>query len=703
MLDCQVFILSFPKAKDFTGLLPALKHYKAFSHNLEEGQKVSKVPTKLKKRVEELRREIEEHNKHYFLEDRPIISDQEYDALVLELKRIEEEFPELRSPESPTQRVGGQVREDFAKLRHPVPMLSLDNAFSIEDVRAFEKRALKHFSSSKAPWTYLVEHKMDGLAVELIFKEGKLVQASTRGDGLVGEDITENVKTIRSLPKVLKEKLNLEVRGEVFLEKKDFQRLNEERQAEGESLFANPRNAAAGSLRQLDPSVTASRPLKIFCYGLGRHLDAKVKSQSKLLDFLEAKGLPVNPHRKLCKNLEEALSFYEETKKQRENLAFEIDGIVIKINEFRYQEELGTTAKSPRWAIAFKFESPVAVTTLKDCQFYVGRTGVITPVAVLDSVSIGGVNVQSATLHNENEIKRLGVQIGDRVEITRAGDVIPKVLRVVERTGNIAIKFPTNCPSCKTKLVRDPEMAAWRCPNVLHCPAQIESRIIHFASKDALNMEGVGSQWIALFLKHGLIKKPSDLFRLKKEDLLKLDRMGEKLADKMLRSIEKSKETSLSRVIFGLGIPHVGQSIAQKLANCIENLSDLLNISLDQLICIEDVGEVVAKAIIEFREKFRDEILTLSKILKIKEKSKTNSGPWKGKNFVLTGSLSQMTRSEAKEQIENRGGHVQSSVSKNTNYVVVGDEPGSKLEKARKIGIEIWDEKRFLDELTSSQ
>lgn len=658
-----------------------------------------KIPDKIPQRVKKLRKEIEDHNRLYYELDQPAISDQEYDALVAELRALEEKYPSLKTKGSLLEKVGGKARSDFKKVPHKIPMLSLDNAFREEDVKAFESRAVRAFKhDSEIPWTYLIEHKLDGLAIEIRYKNGDLIMGSTRGDGETGEDVTQNIKTISSLPHRLKKKKTIEVRGEVFLEKEDFQRLNKERQREGESLFANPRNAAAGSLRQLDPSITAQRPLRVFFYGMGERLDLKAKSQKELLEEFIELGLPVSSHHQVCTDLKDAIDFYNKTLRNRDHLPFEIDGCVIKINEFNYQDELGVTAKSPRWAIAYKFESPVAFTTLLGCDFQVGRTGVITPVASLQPVSIAGVMIQSATLHNEDEIHRLGIKIGDEVEITRAGDVIPKVLRVSKKKGKTEILFPKKCPSCQTKLLRESDMAAWFCPNRSGCPDQIEARLIHFVSKDALNIEGLGAQWISILLKKSLIEKASDIFSLNKSDLLSLDRMGERLADNILKAITASKETNLARAIFAIGIPHVGQTIAQKISKKVKSLSDVYRLNKEALMEIPDIGETVAEAVIESSHWLKEEAQKLDQILSYKEPAKA-SGEWSDKNFVLTGSLSGFTRSEAKEKIEALGGHVQSSVNKQTHVLVVGEEPGSKLDKAKKIGVQVWSEDQFLKAL----
>lgn len=658
-------------------------------------------------RVEELRTLIREFDRLYYEQDAPRVSDSEYDNLKLELKTLEEKYPELDRSDSPTHLVGGQARSDFAKVKRSVKMGSLNNAFSEEELREFETRALRAIElkpdkeSIRAPWSYVGEYKMDGLAVELLYEQGQLVTASTRGDGLVGEDITANMKVLSAVPKNLKKPLSIEVRGEVFIGIEDFKKLNEERMREDEEPFANPRNAAAGSLRQLDPQVTAKRPLRLYCYSLGRTLDVPSQTQTELLDFFESLGLPTNPHHIASKDLEGIIQFFRKAAAERARLPYEVDGIVCKVNEFKYRERLGETSNHPRWAIALKFDAPMAVTELEDIDVQVGRTGILTPVAVLKPVLIGGVTVTSASLHNEDEIQRLDVRIGDQVELVRSGDVIPKVVGIKEeaRKGRRLRHFvmPNQCPICKTPVVMSEGLVGRRCPN-FNCPAQIEGRLIHFASKDALNMEGVGPQWIAQFLEKGWLKKPSDFFDLTESQLLGLDRMGEKLAKKLIASIQSKRRTSLSRLIYGLGIPHVGETLALRLSKKLGSLDELLKISRDGLLDIEDFGEIVADAVIDYRDKHAAEIKRLQNILEI-EKPQTSRGPWKGRNFVLTGTLNSMKRSEAEQKIEALGGMTQSSVTKSTSTVIAGADPGSKLEKARKLGIDVWDEDRFNREI----
>jgi DNA ligase (NAD+) len=662
---------------------------------------------KVHRRILDLRKLIETYNKEYFENDSPSVSDSEYDALKLELKELEKKHPEFDDPKSPTHRVGGNVRSDFAKIEHSVAMLSLENAFSEDDIQNFEKRMRRFLAlppEKSSPWTYVCELKMDGLAVEIIYDKGVLVKASTRGDGRVGEDITENIRTIRGIPARLIEAVSLEVRGEIFIEKQDFLELNQKRKTEGEPLFANPRNAAAGSLRQLDSSITAKRPLKLFAYATGLALDCPARSQSELLDFFEQVGLPVNPEHRNCKDLFEVRKFYKEMESRRERLPYEIDGTVIKVNEFSIQEELGFTSSHPRFAIAYKFDAPIATTRLEDIEIQVGRTGTLTPVAVLQPVSLGGVVISSASLHNEDEIARLGVKIGDTVEVIRSGDVIPKVIGVKldERKGKKLSEFhmPKKCPSCGAEVVKTEGFVGRRCPNTHRCPAQGEERIIHFASKDALNMEGVGPQWIRQFIEKGWVKTPSDLFSITQEKLMELERMGEVLAAKMFSSIQSRKRITLSRLLFGLGIPHVGETLAQKIAERVKTFERFFEFSEEEFLAIEDIGETVARAILQYRTENTDELEKLQRLLDI-EKTKESKGPWSGKNFVLTGTLSSMPRSKAEEKIRQLGGLTHSSVSKNIHVVIVGSEAGSKLEKAQKLGIEIWDEAEFLARLNT--
>jgi len=656
------------------------------------------------KRAKELRKEIERHNRLYYEENTPKISDSEYDNLVLELRNLEKQHPELKTPDSPTQKVSGKARSDFEKYRHSVPMISLDNAFDEKDARDFETRALRFLGIKETPpWTYFAEYKMDGLAVEIVYEKGQLKVASTRGDGEIGENITDNVLQMKCIPQKLKKNMSIEVRGEIFMQKKDFEKLNRDREEAGEALFVNPRNAAAGSLRQLDASITAKRPLSFFAYGLGLSPDFQPRSQAALIEKLAELGLPTNPDSQSCKNLDAALKVYEKAVKERARLEYEIDGLVIKIDEFKFQEELGSTSNHPRWAIAYKFESPKAHTILEKIDVQVGRTGIITPVAVLKPVFVGGVTVSSATLHNEEEIERLDVRIGDEVELIRSGDVIPKIVSVkMESRKSRSVKkfeMPAHCPSCNTKLVQEEGLVGRRCPNVKSCPAQIEERLIHFASKDAMNIEGVGPQWISQFYQSGFAKQPSDIFKITRDQLMSLDRMGDKLADKMLKSISDKKTTTLSRVLFALGIFHVGETLAGKLAKKFGSLENFLKASDTDLLSVEDVGETVVASVLEYLKQNKDEILRLSKILAI-EAPREISGKWSGKNFVLTGSLEKFTRSKAQEEIESRGGSCQSAVTKSTNVLVAGAEAGSKLEKAQKLGIEIWDEKKFLNELS---
>lgn len=652
---------------------------------------------KTKKRIEELQSLLKKHNRLYHELDAPQISDFEYDTLKAELLELEAQYPEFAKA-SPTQIVGSKPREDFGKVKHSVPMLSLDNAFDHDDLKAFETKMLRFLKLDKPSWTYMCEYKMDGLAFEVVYDKGKLSIASTRGDGITGENITENIKTIRELPHTLSEPLSLEVRGEIYIDKTDFEKLNSERQNRGEALFANPRNAAAGSLRQLDPSVTAARPLKAVCYGIGSPLDCKSRSQSELLKFFKNLGLPIHPSAKEIKNLDEVEAFYSMAQRDREKLPHEVDGLVIKVNEFSICDELGFTSHSPRFAIAYKFDAPIAQTKLLNIDHQVGRTGIVTPVAVLEPVRLGGVVISSATLHNEEEIKRLDIRIGDSVDLIRSGDVIPKIIAVKtsakEHSKLEPYEAPKVCPACQTKLITEDGIIGRWCPNSDRCPSQIEGRMIHFASKDALNFDGVGPQWISQFIAQGWVKGPSDFFSITAEMLLTLDRMGEKLAQKILGAISSSKQTQIERALYGLGIPHVGETLAKKISIRLTCLADLANLSREELLSIEDVGDKVADSVLNFCKANKKELEKLDQILSYEIKK--NSGEWAGKQFVLTGTLQSLTRSQAEKLIEEKGGSCSSSVSKKTFAVIIGADAGSKKKKAEKLGIQMWSEEDFL-------
>ncbi|NBT58910.1 NAD-dependent DNA ligase LigA, partial [bacterium] len=635
---------------------------------------------------------------HYYVQDSPVISDEAYDKLFQELMKLEAEHPELRSPLSPTQKVGGSIIDKFSKYKHSQPMLSLQNIYNSEESATFYKRWEESLSK---PFSLLVEPKFDGLAIELVYKNGGLVVAATRGDGETGEDVTENVKTIRSIPLHLRGGFPdlLEVRGEIILLKEDFEKLNQERAKAGEPLFANPRNAAAGSIRQLDPKVAAKRKLDFFPHGVASVKGLKAKTQMELLESFRSWGLKTHSLYKEVSSLEAIEKFYKKVETDRDSLPYEIDGIVLKINSFKDQDELGFVARSPRWAVAYKFKAQEGVTKLNDVIFQVGRTGVITPVAVLEPVWVGGVEVKRAGLHNEDQIQALGLKIGDTVVVKRAGDVIPDVVSVIEkkRTGREkSVVFPKKCPACSSGIHRAPGEAAHRCPNMA-CPARLAEGLKHFCSKRAMNIEGLGDKWIDLLLENKLIHHFSTLYDLDKETLMTLERQGERSAQKLVDSIQRSKDTTLDRFIFALGIPLVGERTAELLAIHFGSLKHFLDASDEDFAQVEEVGPTVTEKIREFLDepKNRNEIERLLKkgVQPKWEASKAGtSGELKGLTFVITGTLPSLSRDEAAQLIRQNGGKVTNSVSQKTDYLVVGEEAGSKLEKARALGIRLLDE-----------
>jgi len=655
----------------------------------------------LKTKIENLRKQIEDHNYSYYVLDAPRISDEEYDRLFSELVQLESQHPEFQSPLSPTQKVGGKPLEKFTKVKHSQPMLSLQNVYTPEEFAAFFKRWDDSLNRS---FEVFGEPKFDGLAVELVYEKGNLVVASTRGDGEVGENVTENVKTIRSVPLHLRGNYPelLEVRGEIILMKKDFDTLNRERAKRGEPLFANPRNAAAGSIRQLDPKIAAERQLDFFAHGASSNPNSKTKTHSDLLNLFREWGLKTPPLFKVLKSLEDVEKFFMKVDSQRDALPFEIDGIVLKLNSFRDQAELGFVARSPRWAVAYKFKAQEGITELLDVVFQVGRTGVITPVAVLKPVWIGGVEVKRAGLHNQDQIDALGLKIGDSVVVKRAGDVIPDVVSVIEkkRSGKEkSIHFPKKCPSCDSKIVRNEGEAAHRCPSMA-CPARLSEGLKHFCSKRAMNIEGLGDKWIDLLLEHKMIRHFSSIYDLDKNTLMKLERQGDKSAQKLVDAIEKSKETTLDRFIFALGIPLVGERTAELLAIHFGTLTHFLKASDAELTQVEEIGPTVAGRIREFlnEPRNRSEIDSLLKKGVQPEKenlAENNTGPLKGKTFVITGTLPSLSRDEASLLIRKSGGKVTNSVSKQTDYLVVGEEAGSKLAKAQTLGISLLDENQL--------
>jgi len=657
----------------------------------------------VRKKIEKLREEIRYHDYKYYVEDNPVISDAQYDKLMRTLQQLEEKYPQLITPDSPTQRIGAKPLEKFGEVRHRVPMLSLANAFSPEELRAFDTRIKRMLGPSfqHKDIEYMAELKFDGLAISLTYENGLLVNGSTRGDGFTGEDVTNNLKTIGSIPLRLLIKSPppvIEVRGEVIMFTDDFKKLNKEREKRGETLFANPRNAAAGSVRQLDPAITAERKLTFFSYGIGYSEGKTFRTQGEVLEYLKEAGFKINPNTAKCANIEEAIKFCEKWNKERKNLPYDIDGIVLKVNSIEQQRVLGEVSRSPRWAIAYKFQGEQETTKIKDIIVQVGRTGALTPVAIMEPVEVGGVIVERATLHNEDEIRKKDIRIGDTVLVQRAGEVIPEVVKVIveKRTGKEKpFVMPRKCPVCGSDVYRPEDEAVARCTGIA-CPAQIKERIKHFASRNAMNIEGIGDAHIEEWVDAGLIKDPADLYFLKKEDLLKFERMGEKLASNILEAIERSKNTTLPRLIYAMGIRHVGEHIAELLAGHYD-LNSLRKARKEELQNIHEIGPEIAESIeIFFRQKETDEFLKKLERAKLNiAQVKPVSDKLAGKQFVLTGTLSGFTRDEASNLIKQMGGRVTSSVSKNTDYVVVGTDPGSKYDKAKKLGIKILNEEEF--------
>ncbi len=659
---------------------------------------------KTKKRIEELRREIEYHNHRYYVLDDPVVSDAEYDALMRELQGLEGRHPDLISPNSPTQRVGAQPLEGFNTVSHAVPMLSLANAMTAGEVIDFDRRVKKILNVEAVD--YVMEVKIDGLAVELVYVNGEFTQGSTRGDGFVGEDITQNLRTIQSIPMRLiqtsdiPQPEHLEVRGEVYMGRKEFQALNKKREETGEPLFANPRNAASGSMRQLDPKITAGRKLNIFCYAPGRVSDIRFQTHMEFLDHLRRWGFRVNPFIQLFRNINDILAHYQHIRDMREKIPYEIDGTVIKVNRLDYQERLGTVSRSPRWAIAFKFEAHEELTTVEDIEVSVGRTGALTPVAILKPVKIGGVEVSRATLHNEDEIQRKGIMIGDTVMVSRAGDVIPEVVRVVKEKRDRSERpflMPGQCPVCGEDVVRLPGEAIRRCVNI-NCPAQIKGSIEHFASKRAMDIDGLGTKLVEQLVSKKVIRDVSDLYYLKKEDLARLERMADKSAQNIINAIDASRRRPLGRFIYGLGIRHVGEHIAGLLAERFGDIHTLIKADTETLIKIPEIGPEVANSILSFFKDIKNRE-TIDRILAggvTIEYGSTGRGGLYGTLFLFTGSLKSMSRDEARRKIEDLGGKTTNAISQKVTHLVAGEEAGSKLEKAQKLGIKILSEEEFI-------
>ena len=641
---------------------------------------------------------LNKYSYDYYVEDNPQISDTEYDTLYKQLEKLEENHPEYILENSPTQRVGDRILDEFEKITHKVPMLSLSNTFSTEDLRDFDARISKLVPGQNVE--YICELKIDGLAISIKYENGKLVSAATRGDGSVGEDVTENIKTIFSIPKVLKDNRSFEVRGEVYLPRKSFELLNTERENNNEVLFANPRNAAAGSLRQLDSKITAKRRLSAFIYSIVG--DDSIVSQENALNIAKEYDLPVNPNFKLCKNIDEVIEYINYWTDHKKDLPYDIDGIVIKVNSYDTQEEVGYTQKSPRWATAYKFPEEELATKLLDVELSVGRTGIITPVAILDPIVISGSTVSKASLHNKDIIDELDIHIGDMVVVKKAGEIIPKVVRVVRelRTeGSTKYAMPNTCPSCGQQTYTKENDPFTRCKNP-DCPDQNIRRIIHFASRDALNIEGLGDKVVTTLYEKGIIAHTIDLFSLEREKLISLDRMGEKSVDNLLNAIENSKQNSLDKVIFALGILNVGKKAGKILAEKYLNLTNLMNATLDELVNLDDVGQITAESILDYLSdenniKFINDLIKVGMNPQYEVQEVNTDNIFAGKTVVLTGKLVELTRNEAKEYLEKYGAKVTGSVTSKTDLVIAGEKAGSKLAKAEQLGIRVINEEEF--------
>lgn len=653
-----------------------------------------------KKRIQKLREDVVFHEKKYYVDNDPQISDYEFDMLIKELANLERQFSDLITPESPTQRVGEQPLEGFASVEHSTPMLSLDNCYTMEELREFEERIRKIIPTEKI--TYVAELKIDGLGISVIYRDGKFAQAITRGDGLRGDDVTPNVKTIRSFPLAIPQSGEFEVRGEIYLPFPSFRKINRRRENEELPLFVNPRNAAAGSIRLLDPKEVAARMLDVFLYTLFVEGEEK-ESQWQNLQTMKKLGLKINPHSRRCSSLDAVISYYEEWKERRDALDYDVDGIVIKVDSVEQQRLLGSTAKFPRWAISFKFPARQATTRIKDIVVQVGRTGALTPVAVLEPVKLSGTTISRSTLHNEDEIRRKDIRVGDFVLIERSGDVIPKVVLVMKekRTGReIPFAFPKICPVCHTEVFRPEDEAVSRCINP-SCPAKLKESLLHYSSRRAMNIETLGIALVNQLLEKHLVQTIPDLYALRYEDLVNLDRMGPKSSQNLLDEIEKSKGMDLDRLIYALGIRFVGERTAQAIASHFRDLDSLAKALPEELIHIEDVGPKVAESIVFFFHQPKNTAL-LDKLREAgvnffsQAEASSEEGPLSGQTFVLTGKLAQFSREEARKEIEQRGGTITSTVNRKTDYVIAGAEPGAKLEKAQKLGVPVLDEKDFL-------
>ena len=652
------------------------------------------------KRIDELIKILNKASYEYYALDTPTITDQEYDDYMDELIRLETNNPHLVRPDSPTLKVGSEVISEFKKITHTTPMLSLGDVFNYDEVLEFDERIKKTIKNPK----YVCELKIDGLSVSLIYEKGKLVRAVTRGDGTVGEDITHNVRTIKNVPLSLPVDIDIEVRGEIYMPKKSFEKLNEEKEKNGENKFANPRNAAAGSVRQLDSSIAARRNLATFIYHLPNYNNYNIHCQYDALNYMKDLTFTVNPHIKKVNDITEVIEYLKYWNENRNTLEYDIDGIVIKVDDFQDQEKLGFTVRVPKWAIAYKFPAEQVLTKLKDIEFCVGRTGKVTPRADLDPVRVAGSLVSSATLHNEDYILSKDIRIGDTIVIQKAGDIIPEVVEVKfeRRTGNEQrFEMIKNCPICNTKLVKQESEAAYFCPNDF-CDARNIEGLIHFASRDAMNIEGFGERIVEDFYNYGYLKSINDYYTIKdhKEELKELEGFGEKSINNLLNSIEMSKNNSLERLLFGLGIRHVGKKTATILASYYDNIDNIMKASCDELCLITDIGDVIAKSVYEYFNTHKDLVNTLKEYglnTNYIGKIKNINEEFNNKTFVLTGTLESLTRNEAKEIIESLGGKITGSVSKKTDVVIVGSNPGSKYDEANKLGITIWDEEEFLN------
>ena len=667
--------------------------------------------TNIQTQIDNLRKTLRQYEYEYHVLDNPTVPDSEYDRLFHQLKALELEHPEFLTSDSPTQRVGAKPLSGFSQIRHEIPMLSLDNAFSDEEFNAFVKRIEDRLIVLPKPLTFCCEPKLDGLAVSILYVNGVLTQAATRGDGTTGEDITANIRTIRNIPLQLltdNPPARLEVRGEVFMPHAGFERLNEYALEHGEKTFANPRNAAAGSLRQLDPNITSKRPLVLNAYGIGIAEGVELpNTHYARLQWLKSIGIPVNPEIRLCNGTNEVLDFYRDIQNKRSSLGYDIDGTVLKINDIALQNELGFISKAPRWAIAYKFPAQEELTVLNDVEFQVGRTGAITPVAKLEPVFVAGVTVSNATLHNGDEIERLNIAIGDTVVIRRAGDVIPQIIGVLhERRPDNAkpIIFPTNCPVCDSQIIRIEGEAVARCTGGLFCAAQRKEALKHFVSRKAMDIDGIGGKLIEQLVDRELIHTPADLFKLDLTTLTRLERMGAKSAENALNSLEKAKSTTLARFIFALGIREVGEATALNLANHFKTLDALKAADLEQLQQVPDVGEVVANRIFVFwREAHNvavvDDLIAQGVHWETVEVKEASENLFKDKTVVLTGTLTQMGRNEAKALLQQLGAKVSGSVSSKTDFVIAGDAAGSKLAKAQELNIAVLTEEEFLEQV----